>query len=195
MILASIRAKPCPTQFLGPAANGKKCRPGANDLVANRSGLNSFTSFPQISSLWWIARTGIHIDSPFGITRSPSFMSSNAIRGRSEAGGYSLSDSLITMFNCNQSRILYFISCWCSTILVNILETQIFDVHLVVNIFRSTIKSRCLSLLTPVLINLNDVTNFLWWLKVNNYKKTKCWGTQQTLGKHKVTSQASLLIN
>lgn len=99
MILVSIMAKPWPTQFRGPAAKGMN-RPGAKDLEENRSGLNSLTSLPHNSSLWWMARTGIHIDKPLGMWRSPSFMSSNAILGRTEAGGYSLSDSLITMFNC-----------------------------------------------------------------------------------------------
>jgi len=52
MILASIIAKDWPIQFRGPAAKGMKCRPGANDLEANLSGLNSFASFPHNSSLW-----------------------------------------------------------------------------------------------------------------------------------------------
>lgn len=50
MILASIMAKPWPTQFLGPAAKGMN-RPGMNDLEANLSGLNSFASLPHNSLL------------------------------------------------------------------------------------------------------------------------------------------------
>nr|GMD49964.1 hypothetical protein Iba_chr11aCG8110 [Ipomoea batatas] len=82
MILASMRAKDWPTQFRGPAANGRKFRAAgpAKDFDAKRSGLNSLTS--------------------------PSLKSSNAILGRTEAGGYSLNDSLITMFNCTN---------WCWT--------------------------------------------------------------------------------
>lgn len=86
MILASIIAKAWPMQFLGPAANGMN-RPALDDFDVNLSGLNSFASFPHNSSLWWIASTGIHIDSPFGISKSPSFMSSNAILGSTVAGG------------------------------------------------------------------------------------------------------------
>lgn len=102
MILASIMAKDWPTQFRGPAAKGMKWRPGANIFPANRSGLNSFASLPHNSSLWWIASTGIHMESPFGMWRSPSLMSSKAIRGRTVAGGYSRIDSLITMFSCTR---------------------------------------------------------------------------------------------
>nr|GMD51967.1 hypothetical protein Iba_chr11bCG7410 [Ipomoea batatas]GMD57021.1 hypothetical protein Iba_chr11eCG8750 [Ipomoea batatas]GME05240.1 hypothetical protein Iba_scaffold2753CG0020 [Ipomoea batatas] len=45
MILASMRAKDWPTQFRGPAANGRKFRAAgpAKDFDAKRSGLNSFT--------------------------------------------------------------------------------------------------------------------------------------------------------